>query len=87
MAAYPATPELDKRSGIINSRVSPTQTLGEFYDWLQAQGLVLARWDKETQEYLPDFINPEQLFANFFGLDSDKMEQERRAILEALRQQ
>lgn len=36
-------------------------------------------------ELVPDHRPPEQLLADFFGIDRDKIEDERRALLEAIR--
>lgn len=44
------TPELDRRSEIMHSEEHPHETLGAFYDWLHAHGLVIAKWlDGETR--------------------------------------
>jgi hypothetical protein len=82
------TPELDKQHKIIESGASDTLT--EFYDWLSERGWLLARWEANGKwnEYLePVYTRPEQLFAEFFGIDLDKIESERRAVLEELRSQ
>ncbi len=87
------TPELDKQHKIIESGASDTLT--EFYDWLHDQGYCIAEeieheWEDEYDDYghmlHPVRIRPEQLFADFFGIDLDKIETERRAILDALRE-
>jgi hypothetical protein len=80
------TPELDKRHAVIESGASDTLT--EFYDWLNERGWLLARWevDGNENEYLePVYTRPEQLFAEFFGIDLNLIETERLAILEELR--
>jgi hypothetical protein len=83
------TPELDKQRAVIESGAS--DTLGEFYDWLtDEKGWVLAEWTQDgmSNDYLqPVYFRPNQLFADFFGIDLDKIESERRAILESLREQ
>ena len=84
------TPELDKQAEIIKS--GQNEVLGNFYDWLNEQGYEIcgqntyAYWDDDKWEYQPIHTRPEQLFADFFGIDLDRIEQERRAILEALQQ-
>lgn len=81
------TPELDKQYAIIKSGAH--RTLTEFYDWLmEEKGWVLARWevDGNDNEYLePVYFHPEQLLADFFNIDLNKIESERRAILDELR--
>ena len=81
------TPELDKQSAVIKSGASDTLT--EFFDWLAENDYEIAEW-RRYEEYrdmqlTPIHLRPEQLFADFFGIDLDKIESERRAILEELR--
>lgn len=78
------TPELDKQRWIINS--GAPAVIQEFYDWLIGQGYILARY-VEDEELLTDaYIRPEQLMADYFGIDRNKIEAERRAILDELRE-
>jgi hypothetical protein len=86
------TPELDKRHKFIES--GETDTLTRFYDWLCAKNYFIAEWiqpvdddgEPEGDEMLFSIrIGPERLFADFFGIDLDKVESERRAILEEIR--
>jgi hypothetical protein len=90
------TPELDKQSEIIHS--GKAEVVQDFYDWLHTEKKwVLARYVPEEERRGDDgiygeqpvqvFISPEQLMADFFGIDRDKIEAERRAILDALRSQ
>lgn len=88
---YPETPELDKLG-----KVAPTsQKIGEFVDWLRAEkGILLANWPTgaernmygEKMDYLaPVNIPIERLLAEFFGIDLNKVEEERRGVLDYLR--
>lgn len=88
------TPELDKQLEIVRS--GKAGTVQEFIDWLlDEKHYVLARYVPEDERTDDDgiygeqpvavFIQPEQLMANFFGIDLNKIDQERRALLEALR--
>jgi hypothetical protein len=90
----PATPELDRQAEIIHSGRSGT--VQEFYDWLtQEKGYVLARYVSPEERYaddgiygeqpVPVLVRPEDLMADFFGIDLNKIETERRALLDALR--
>lgn len=76
------TPELDRQSAIIAS--GQAETAQAFYDWLQEKGYRLCRLDEDDQ-YWPAWEVPEQLLADFFGIDRNKIEVERRALLEELR--
>jgi len=80
MSAINDTPELDYQHLIIESGQS--ELLAKFYDWLIEQGYRFGQWVDE--EFLAIHINPEKLFADFFGVDLNKIEQERRAILDEL---
>lgn len=85
-AAKVPTPELDKQKAVIDSGRS--DTVQEFYDWLREErGLTLCEPvpDSIRGYYQPTYIQPEQLMADFFGIDRDKIEAERRALLEAIR--
>jgi len=86
------TPELDRQRDIIHS--GKAGTIQEFIDWLRDEKkYVLAEWSEaskqpmsgQDQELFPVFVQPEQLMADFFKIDLNKIEAERRAILEALR--
>ena len=92
----PPTPELDKQSAIIRS--GKAAVVQDFYDWLhEEKKWVLARYVPEDErrgndgiygeQPVPVFISPEQLMADFFGIDRDKIERERRALLDMLREQ
>ena len=83
------TPELDKQLSIINS--GKAEVVQEFIDWLSdVRGFTLC-------EPIPGSLHgyfgpasyggPEQLMADFFGIDRNKIEQERRQILERIRQE
>lgn len=81
------TPELDKRGEIISS--GKAEMVQEFIDWLlDEKGLELARWE---QGDFSDSLRPyhfgtrEQLMADFFGIDLKKIDEEQRALLEAIR--
>lgn len=87
------TPELDKQSEIIHS--GQAATVQDFIDWLSEQKYVLARYVPEDERTDDDgiygeqpvavFIQPEQLMADFFGVDLRKIDAERRALLDAIR--
>lgn len=77
------TPELDRQGEIIRS--GRAETVQEFYDWLHEQGYRLCKPD-EDDAYLPTLAQPEQLMADFFGIDRNKIEVERRDLLKKLRQ-
>ena len=95
MSDSPETPELDKRKREVLDPGLNT-VVQDFYDWLtQEKGYVLARYVPEEERFEGDGIygeqpvavhlDPEQMMAEFFGIDLDKIEAERRALLDHLR--
>lgn len=83
----PDTPELDKRNQIIDS--GATDVLTSFYDWLFEHGFVIAKYEQfeeyDNPQLVPLARHPEQLFADYFGVDLDLLDKERRALLEYVR--
>lgn len=83
----PATPELDKMAAAIPA----ARVVGEFYDWLATEGIVLCSYVAPSAEnghegsYYPVHIPAEELLRRWKGIDSDKIEQERQALMEYLR--
>jgi hypothetical protein len=68
--------------------------VGEFVDWLGEQSdLTLATWltvdgngnPRIEPLLVPASIAREELLARYFGIDRDKLEQERRNLLKSLR--
>jgi len=87
------TPELDKLRAIQDK----SQTMGEFLDSLSNQGLYLCEkapdsygmrtvdeMGDEWDSYIPTMIPVEKLLAGFFGIDLQKVEDEKRAILASI---
>lgn len=65
-----------------------SQTCGEFLDWLRSKGFVLAEYDPESESgrLYPAHFSTTSLLAEFFGIDINKLEQEKRAVLEEYQQ-
>ena len=62
-----------------------SQTIGEFLDWLlHDKGAEIAEW--RGDQLFPMRGSIESLLAEFFEIDLEKVEKERRAILEEMRQ-
>lgn len=84
----PETPELDKQAKIIDS--GDAAVVQDFLDWLieeRGYTLCVPKEDSLHGYYLPapSYGGPEQLMADFFGIDRDAVERERRALLDYLR--
>lgn len=86
------TPELDKRHAVIET--GKTAIVQEFYDWLHESGYHIAQYmtfeepdfEGEYTQLVTIRETPEQLFAKFFDIDLDKIENEQRAILDEIRE-
>ncbi len=68
------------------AQVAPeSQKLGEFIDWLRDdQGITLCIFDGRQFQHHGRRI--EELLADYFEIDLDKVETERRALLDAMRE-
>jgi hypothetical protein len=85
------TPELDKMAAIRDE----SQKIGEFLTWLGEQGNTICKFiepddiddpdEAPNGGYYPVRKDTEQILADYFGIDLNKCEQERRDILEQLR--
>jgi len=78
------TPELDKMTACR----AQSQAQGEFLNWLMLEkDIVLAKWSNDSESVQDLYECPvsiEALLAEFHGIDLNKVEQERRAILDEL---
>lgn len=79
-------PECEKMQGVKDK----SQAIGEFLEWLGSEKEVfLAKWelDEYEDEYITRFLySAEKLLAEFFNIDLNKVEQERRQILSELKE-
>lgn len=87
-AMQPKYPEHDKVVRI----QSLSQACGDFIQWLKSEkGIHLAMWygDKESGEYLDYAMyrvgSLQKLLAEYFEIDSDKLEAEKQQMLDDLR--
>ena len=80
----PATPELDRLQNVVND----SGVISGFLDWLSEQGWTICETSEDGprwQDYMPICLASEQLLARYFEIDLNRVEAERRAILEHLR--
>lgn len=77
----PLTPELEK----MKNAQAESQIIGAFLDSLSEQGISLASYDGMDRLW-PVSKSIEQILADYFQIDLVKVEKERRAILEHIRQ-
>lgn len=77
----PVSPEHDKLGKVKEQ----SQSCGEFLEWLSGtKKLVLCFFDDESDQYQPAHPGISRLLAEFFSIDQDKLEAEKRAMLDYL---
>ena len=87
MSDYPPTPTLDKMREVKDQ----SQAIGEFLEWLGSKGIFLGHhtlYEGRSQEQF--VVRPgstEELLAEFFEIDLNEAEAEKRAILDHIRSQ
>lgn len=79
------TPTLDRMVEIQEQ----SQLCGEFLDWFLKKYTVFDRKQKRESPFADvmgngDYINKEKLLAEFFDIDLDEAEKERKSILSAM---
>lgn len=80
MTDYPEHEKLQKVKGY-------TQAIGEFLDWLGERGIYLAEWERNSERMFP--IGGKRnidLIAEFYDLDRDALEEEKRVMLRTVRE-
>jgi hypothetical protein len=69
--------------------MNESQRIGEFVDWLQEKGIYLCEYRSYTDSSIVELDrtrkNIQDLLAEFFGIDLDKIEAEKRAMLDEIR--
>lgn len=83
----PPTPELDRQKAVRDS--GKAETVQEFIDWMGANGYVIMERCLDPDGNHAGFVGPiydfERLMQKHFDIDGNKIEAERRALLEHLR--
>lgn len=62
-----------------------SQVVGEFLEWMSTKGYFFGQFDESGHGY-PVFKPHQELLAEFFDIDLDKIEEERRRMLDKIRQ-
>jgi hypothetical protein len=80
---YPETKELDKMLAVKDE----SQSIGNFIDWLHNEGYGICEYEeaRDMGEWFQTHRTIEQLLADYFDIDLDKIEKERTAVLEFVR--
>jgi hypothetical protein len=80
MSNQPACPECERLFAVEDE----SNKIGEFLDWLDTQEISLGVWVQGDLQ--PARIPYEKLLAKYFSIDLGKVEKERRALLNCLRE-
>lgn len=75
-------PEHTKLAAIANK----SQACGEFVDWLEGHGYHLCQASVTDNHYWPTHTSIQELLAAFFDIDRTAVENEKRAMLDAMRE-
>jgi hypothetical protein len=78
----PPCPECEK----LNAVAEESNKIGEFLDWMQTEGLIIGSYDNDGNFY-PLYKPINNLLADYFDIDLNKVEQERRALLDWIREE
>jgi len=63
-----------------------SQTIGEFLEWLgYEKDYAICEIEERYQRYYPISINHQKLLGQYFDIDLDKLEKEKRQMLETLK--
>lgn len=63
-----------------------SQAIGEFLDFgLPSMGIHLCEVDEETDRWFPVHRSIQSILAEYFGTDQNRLDEEKRAMLEAMR--
>ena len=76
-----AYPEHDKLRAVKDR----SQACGEFLEFLGEKGLILAEYPEDGERLVPAQYRAPALLAEFFDIDEDKLEEEKRKMLDTLR--
>lgn len=78
-------PEHVKMQAVIDD----AQIIGEFMDWLESEGYYIARYEEVEGYSNPQLVvsmkRPDEFLSSYFGIDQQKVESEKRQILDELR--
>lgn len=80
----PKMPQYPEHEKLLKIKTE-SNTIGEFLEWLESEGTVLAGYS-ELDQLLPEHEPIRDRLARYFGIDQSKIEQEKRAMLENLQE-
>jgi ribosomal protein S27AE len=83
MIKQPECPECEKLSNVADE----SNRIGNFLDWLSEKDIRLCSYEEDAEMYFPMSSGVENLLAEYFEIDLNKVEKERMALLEWLREQ
>lgn len=84
-------PECEKLHAVSDD----SQKIGEFLEWLKRKYYICEFWDREklddsgdqsNEGFYPNYKSIQDLLAEYFEIDMNKVEEERREILKSLQE-
>lgn len=87
MRKQPKCPEAEKLAAVSED----SNKIGGFLSWLSSQGVYLAEYDESdnfvrSSDYKLTDYGINRILAEYYGIDLDEVERERRALLDWLRE-
>lgn len=85
MSKQPPCPECEKLVAVSEE----SNKIGKFLSWLEAQGVTFCEWDDYDEQWTPHEVSNlsiNAVLAKYYDIDLDKVEKERRALLDWLRE-
>jgi hypothetical protein len=86
MRPQPPCPECEKLAAVSEE----SNKIGDFIDWLNEIDIVLCKFDEDSERFYSIHQMHSQgintLLAQYYGIDLDKVERERRALLDWIRE-
>lgn len=65
------------------------RTIGQFIEWLGEKGMVICRetYNADNEDLVPINMSIQQLLAKYFDIDVHKLDDEKQAMLDLIREQ
>lgn len=63
-----------------------SHAIGQFIEWLHGQGIYFAKYDDDSEDFVPEYRSIEKWLADYFEIDLNKVEAEKRQMLDEIRE-
>lgn len=65
----------------LNAVKDQSQTIGDFLEWLNEKDFVVAKFDARNCMLYPEYLSMDRILAEYFEIDLNALESEKRAML------